>query len=138
MNNYLQNQSEQNNLEDRIYNLEQNLERTNRLILDIKNDLDSLKIQSTNSHQTFNNTLNLLLSSIQQPTQSISRIQKVSNNDNSSDSSDSSDSSSSSDNNSRNKSRNNSINKSRNNNNRNNRNTNIQKKNKKIHRRTAL
>ena len=138
MNNYLQNQSEQNNLEDRIYNLEQNLERTNRLILDIKNDLDSLKIQSTNSHQTFNNTLNLLLSSMQQPTQSISRIQKVSNNDNSSDSSDSSDSSSSSDNNSRNKSRNNSINKSRNNNNRNNRNTNIQKKNKKIHRRTAL
>lgn len=138
MNNYLQNQSEQNNLEDRIYNLEQNLERTNRLILDIKNDLDSLKIQSTNSHQTFNNTLNLLLSSMQQPTQSISRIQKVSNNNNSSDSSDSSDSSSSSDNNSRNKSRNNSINKSRNNNNRNNRNTNIQKKNKKIHRRTAL
>ena len=138
MNNYLQNQSEQNNLEDRIYNLEQNLERTNRLILDIKNDLDSLKIQSTNSHQTFNNTLNLLLSSMQQPTQSISRIQKVSNNDNSSDSSDSSDSSSSSDNNSRNKSRNNSINKGRNNNSRNNRNTNIQKKNKKIHRRTAL
>ena len=136
MNNYLQNQSEQNNLEDRIYNLEQNLERTNRLILDIKNDLDSLKIQSTNSHQTFNNTLNLLLSSMQQPTQSISRIQKVSNNN---DSSDSSDSSSSSDNNSRNKSRNNSINNnSRNNNNRNNRNTNIQKKNKKIHRRTAL
>jgi len=130
MSNYLQNQSEQNNLEDRIYNLEQNLERTNRLILDIKNDLDSLKIQSTNSHQTFNNTLNLLLSSMQQPTQSISRIQKVSNNNNSSDSSDSSDSSSSSDNNS--------INKSRNNNNRNNRNTNIQKKNKKIHRRTAL
>tara|TARA_B100000900_G_C20573680_1_gene714410 strand:+ start:996 stop:1412 length:417 start_codon:yes stop_codon:yes gene_type:complete len=138
MNNYLQNQSEQNNLEDRIYNLEQNLERTNRLILDIKNDLDSLKIQSTNSHQTFNNTLNLLLSSMQKPTQSISRIQKVSNNDNSSDSSDSSDSSSSSDNNSRNKSRNNSINKGRNNNSRNNRNTNIQKKNKKIHRRTAL
>ena len=34
MNNYLQNKSEQNNLEDRIYNLEQNLERTNRLILD--------------------------------------------------------------------------------------------------------
>ena len=135
MNNYLQNQSEQNNLEDRIYNLEQNLERTNRLILDIKNDLDSLKIQSTNSHQTFNNTLNLLLSSMQQPTQSISRIQKVSNNN---DSSDSSDSSSSSDNNSRNKSRNNSINKGRNNNSRNNRNTNIQKKNKKIHRRTAL
>ena len=130
MSNYLQNQSEQNNLEDRIYNLEQNLERTNRLMLDIKNDLDSLKIQSTNSHQTFNNTLNLLLSSMQQPTQSISRIQKVSNNNNSSDSSDSSDSSSSSDNNS--------INKSRNNNNRNNRNTNIQKKNKKIHRRTAL
>ena len=138
MNNYLQNQSEQNNLEDRIYNLEQNLERPNRLILDIKNDLDSLKIQSTNSHQTFNNTLNLLLSSMQQPTQSISRIQKVSNNNNSSDSSDSSDSSSSSDNNSRNKSRNNSINKGRNNNSRNNRNTNIQKKNKKIHRRTAL
>ena len=138
MNNYIPNQSEQNNLEDRIYNLEQNLERTNRLILDIKNDLDSLKIQSTNSHQTFNNTLNLLLSSIQQPTQSASRIQKVSNNNNSSDSSDSSDSSSSSDNNSRNKSRNNSINKGRNNNSRNNRNTNIQKKNKKIHRRTAL
>ena len=138
MNNYLQNQSEQNNLEDRIYNLEQNLERTNRLILDIKNDLDSLKIQSTNSHQTFNNTLNLLLSSMQQPTQSISRIQKVSNNNDSSDSSYSSDSSSSSDNNSRNKSRNNSINNSRNNNSRNNRNTNIQKKNKKIHRRTAL
>ena len=138
MNNYLQNQSEQNNLEDRIYNLEQNLERTNRLILDIKNDLDSLKIQSTNSHQTFNNTLNLLLSSMQQPTQSISRIQKVSNNNDSSDPSDSSDSSSSSDNNSRNKSRNNSINKGRNNNSRNNRNTNIQKKNKKIHRRTAL
>tara|TARA_Y100000389_G_scaffold150348_1_gene149909 strand:- start:1302 stop:1715 length:414 start_codon:yes stop_codon:yes gene_type:complete len=137
MNNYLQNQSEQNNLEDRIYNLEQNLERTNRLILDIKNDLDSLKIQSTNSHQTFNNTLNLLLSSIQQPTQSASRIQKVSNNNNSSDSSDSSDSSSS-DNSKNNNNRNNSINKSRNNNNRNNRNTNIQKKNKKIHRRTAL
>jgi hypothetical protein len=135
MNNYIPNQSEQNNLEDRIYNLEQNLERTNRLMLDIKNDLDSLKIQSTNSHQTFNNTLNLLLSSMQQPTQSISRIQKVSNNN---DSSDSSDSSSSSDNNSRNKSRNNSINNSRNNNSRNNRNTNIQKKNKKIHRRTAL
>ena len=127
MNNYIPNQSEQNNLEDRIYILEQNLERTNRLILDIKNDLDSLKIQSTNSHQTFNNTLNLLLSSMQQPTQSISRIQKVSNNN---DSSDSSDSSSSSDNNSRN-------NNSRNNN-KNNRNTNIQKKNKKIHRRTAL
>ena len=138
MNNYLQNQSEQNNLEDRIYNLEQNLERTNRLILDIKNDLDSLKIQSTNSHQTFNNTLNLLLSSIQQPTQSASRIQKVSNNNNSSDSSDSSDSSSS-DNSKNNNNRNNSRNNSRNNrNNRNNRNTNIQKKNKKIHRRTAL
>lgn len=136
MSNYLQNQSEQNNLEDRIYNLEQNLERTNRLMLDIKNDLDSLKIQSTNSHQTFNNTLNLLLSSMQQPTQSISRIQKVSNNNNSSDSSDSSDSSSSSDNNNRNNSRNNNSNNSRNN--RNNRNTNIQKKNKKIHRRTAL
>jgi hypothetical protein len=137
MSNYLQNQSEQNNLEDRIYNLEQNLERTNRLMLDIKNDLDSLKIQSTNSHQTFNNTLNLLLSSIQQPTQSISRIQKVSNNN---DSSDSSDSSSSSDNNNRNNSRNNSRNNNSNNsrNNRNNRNTNIQKKNKKIHRRTAL
>ena len=135
MNNYLQNQSEQNNLEDRIYNLEQNLERTNRLILDIKNDLDSLKIQSTNSHQTFNNTLNLLLSSIQQPTQSASRIQKVSNNNNSSDSSDSSDSSSS-DNSKNNNNRNNSRNNSRNN--RNNRNTNIQKKNKKIHRRTAL
>ena len=135
MNNYLQNQSEQNNLEDRIYNLEQNLERTNRLMLDIKNDLDSLKIQSTNSHQTFNNTLNLLLSSIQQPTQSASRIQKVSNNDNSSDSSDSSDSSSS-DNSKNNNNRNNSRNNSRNN--RNNRNTNIQKKNKKIHRRTAL
>ena len=137
MNNYLQNQSEQNNLEDRIYNLEQNLERTNRLILDIKNDLDSLKIQSTNSHQTFNNTLNLLLSSMQQPTQPASRIQKVSNNDNSSDSSDSSDSSSS-DNSKNNNNRNNSRNNSRNNNNRNNRNTNIQKKNKKIHRRTAL
>ena len=135
MNNYLQNQSEQNNLEDRIYNLEQNLERTNRLMLDIKNDLDSLKIQSTNSHQTFNNTLNLLLSSIQQPTQSASRIQKVSNNNNSSDSSDSSDSSSS-DNSKNNNNRNNSRNNSRNN--RNNRNTNIQKKNKKIHRRTAL
>jgi len=134
MSNYLQNQSEQNNLEDRIYNLEQNLERTNRLMLDIKNDLDSLKIQSTNSHQTFNNTLNLLLSSIQQPTQSISRIQKVSNNN---DSSDSSDSSSSSDNNNRNNSRNNSRNNNSNNS-RNNRNTNIQKKNKKIHRRTAL
>ena len=136
MNNYIPNQSEQNNLEDRIYNLEQNLERTNRLMLDIKNDLDSLKIQSTNSHQTFNNTLNLLLSSMQQPIQSTSRIQKVSNNDNSSDSSDSS---SSSDNNSRNNNnRNNRNNNSRNNNNRNNRNTNIQKKNKKIHRRTAL
>jgi hypothetical protein len=133
MNNYIPNQSEQNNLEDRIYNLEQNLERTNRLMLDIKNDLDSLKIQSTNSHQTFNNTLNLLLSSMQQPTQSISRIQKVSNNN---DSSDSSDSSSSSDNSKNNNNRNNSRNNSRNN--RNNRNTNIQKKNKKIHRRTAL
>ena len=137
MNNYIQNQTDRNNLDDRIYNLEQNLERTNKLILDIKNDLDSLKIQSTNSHQTFNNTLNLLLSSIQQPTQSASRIQKVSNNNNSSDSSDSSDSSSS-DNSKNNNNRNNSINKSRNNNNRNNRNTNIQKKNKKIHRRTAL
>jgi predicted double-glycine peptidase len=62
--NHIPNTQEQNNLEDRIFNLELNLERTNRLFLDLKNDLDSLKIQSTNTHQTFNNTLNLLLNNL--------------------------------------------------------------------------
>ena len=89
--NNIPNTPEQNNLEDRIYNLELNLEHTNRLMLDLKNDLDSLKIQSTNTHQTFNNTLNLLLNNLNPARDNISDIKKTKKYNSSSSSSDNED-----------------------------------------------
>ena len=71
----------------KILSLEDNQKELNTIILTLQNEISTLKAQITNMHETFNNTLSLILRNNNKTT---TRITKVSSDDSSS-SSDSSD-----------------------------------------------
>ena len=73
-------------MSNKILSLEENQKELNTIILTLQNEMSTLKAQITNMHETFNNTLSLILRNNNKTT---TRITKVSSDDSSS--SDSSD-----------------------------------------------
>tara|TARA_Y100001970_G_C14165481_1_gene821026 strand:+ start:920 stop:1231 length:312 start_codon:yes stop_codon:yes gene_type:complete len=71
---------------NKILSLEENQKELNTIILTLQNEISTLKAQITNMHETFNNTLSLIL---RNNNNTKTRVTKVSSDDSSS--SDSSD-----------------------------------------------